>query len=1126
MLNRLRTTSTQSLTSTASKTSTSTTTESSTTSNTASSTASNTSTATSTSSTTATPTPSITPTSTSTETPTPSNTSTATSSSTNTATSTTTASPTPPITLTSSTTSTSTATTTPNPSQAAFQRTVTGIQKINTITLCASPATSPYLAVLDNENYVVSCFNHSSDFTLSIRLLNKENEIIRAFTLDEVFDYSPSSAHALTNGEFLITATRKNDKPSRFLLNHYNVTGTLLQSIPLNSTNPSVVYYSALSPYYLQNSHRLITVVADNGVLYIAYNLDDVLTGTNTQLTYNATVPTGGNADRVTVSELSDGNYVIVNLVHPRVGQRPTIQAHCYNGFTDERIGFFVSESEIAQNPVNVLALEDYFVISYFRDWDFVVRNRYLLANNCTLIANIAQEIDSVAAIPDNNNQFIAFNDIAVKNIYNRIAYLFTENSTPLNTFTLETDYTDRGIPKAILLSNNLILFARVNQCTSNWWHVDSNCQVTGEYYQVLFLESSSTTATYTFTTSNTPSITITPSATSTITTTATETSTSTSSTTNTRTSTSTATSTNTATVTPSITSSTTSTLTGTSTSTSTQTATSTTTANPTPSITPTSSMTTTGTSTATGTTTTTSSTTSTATFSPTSSTTSTQSLTPTASVTSTSTKTVTPSTTNTKTSTSTATSTNTATVTPSITSSTTSTLTGTSTSTGTQTAISSLTNTGTSTATSSRTATSTPAIATASPSTPPIQPIQLLEHVENKPEYEQIGDLVLVAQFLEIKGIPAGQLIDAAEVSIVENFIELEDVLNVVTQSGITENYLPEQGKLYLSGSSYVDKYQGVLHTVSYQNRADNPTLLNRKIAFRVYYNASWSAALIREIDFSTLRAQANNTKSSQNDWLRDVGFTIISLIATILIKFIKYKYNEWEWKNYKIANEIRCGLKFNFGFLNSPNHGLGQLFIHNINSFLAEYYPEINFNKLISDGGGWGTEQDVTVNDRNIYIEKFTKVICAAIIKANEDDASFNWQVKGMLFEMLPRYCLSEQYHYDQSIILSHQESIFSITKDKLITRSRCYLEMNHVNSSDTDDIHSALENNNYSNIDKNIAIKKIMIWSGKSNALISLKKDINRKFKRSWLRDSCLFRRNNQSQEIELVQVTNNP
>jgi gliding motility-associated-like protein len=93
---------------------------------------------------------------------------------------------------------------------------------------------------------------------------------------------------------------------------------------------------------------------------------------------------------------------------------------------------------------------------------------------------------------------------------------------------------------------------------------------------------------------------------------------------------------------------------------------------------------------------------------------------------------------------------------------------------------------------------------------------------------------------------------LDAAVVSVVENFISTEDKLVFVDQNGITGMYNPVTGVLVLTGQSSVANYQAALRSIAFENTSEDPTTVIRKVRFMVNDGLVNSNALERTITVS----------------------------------------------------------------------------------------------------------------------------------------------------------------------------------------------------------------------------------------------------------------------------------
>jgi gliding motility-associated-like protein len=101
------------------------------------------------------------------------------------------------------------------------------------------------------------------------------------------------------------------------------------------------------------------------------------------------------------------------------------------------------------------------------------------------------------------------------------------------------------------------------------------------------------------------------------------------------------------------------------------------------------------------------------------------------------------------------------------------------------------------------------------------------LAYVENDGGVAILPDLVAAD--------PDDVNLDAAVVSVVENFISTEDKLVFVDQNGITGMYNPTTGGLVLSGQSSVANYQAALRSVAFENTSEDPATVVRRVRIMV---------------------------------------------------------------------------------------------------------------------------------------------------------------------------------------------------------------------------------------------------------------------------------------------------
>ncbi len=90
---------------------------------------------------------------------------------------------------------------------------------------------------------------------------------------------------------------------------------------------------------------------------------------------------------------------------------------------------------------------------------------------------------------------------------------------------------------------------------------------------------------------------------------------------------------------------------------------------------------------------------------------------------------------------------------------------------------------------------------------------------------------------------------IQSATVSITGNFSSGEDALSFINQSGISGSYDASTGKLTLTGSATLAEYEAAIHSITYQNSNDNPSVLDRSVSFVVNDGDDTSNVLSRNI-------------------------------------------------------------------------------------------------------------------------------------------------------------------------------------------------------------------------------------------------------------------------------------
>ncbi len=95
---------------------------------------------------------------------------------------------------------------------------------------------------------------------------------------------------------------------------------------------------------------------------------------------------------------------------------------------------------------------------------------------------------------------------------------------------------------------------------------------------------------------------------------------------------------------------------------------------------------------------------------------------------------------------------------------------------------------------------------------------------------------------------------IDSATVSITGNFVTAEDVLAFTDQLGITGSYDTNTGILALTGSATLADYETALHSVTYQNTSDNPSISSRTTSFVVNDGDDDSNVLSRDISLTAV--------------------------------------------------------------------------------------------------------------------------------------------------------------------------------------------------------------------------------------------------------------------------------
>ncbi|MEZ5658203.1 MAG: hypothetical protein R3E83_06635 [Burkholderiaceae bacterium] len=96
-----------------------------------------------------------------------------------------------------------------------------------------------------------------------------------------------------------------------------------------------------------------------------------------------------------------------------------------------------------------------------------------------------------------------------------------------------------------------------------------------------------------------------------------------------------------------------------------------------------------------------------------------------------------------------------------------------------------------------------------------------------------------------------------SATVSVLDNYLNGQDVLAFANTANITGSWNAATGVLTLTGVDSLSAYQAALRSVTYQNTSDNPSAANRTIAFAVDDGAGANSAsnvLTRDITVATV--------------------------------------------------------------------------------------------------------------------------------------------------------------------------------------------------------------------------------------------------------------------------------
>jgi len=95
---------------------------------------------------------------------------------------------------------------------------------------------------------------------------------------------------------------------------------------------------------------------------------------------------------------------------------------------------------------------------------------------------------------------------------------------------------------------------------------------------------------------------------------------------------------------------------------------------------------------------------------------------------------------------------------------------------------------------------------------------------------------------------------IESATISISGNFVSTEDVLSFNDQSGITGSFDSATGVLTLSGSATLATYEAAIHSVTYHNTSENPSVLMRTVSIQVSDGDVSSNQLSRDISVTAV--------------------------------------------------------------------------------------------------------------------------------------------------------------------------------------------------------------------------------------------------------------------------------
>jgi len=125
-----------------------------------------------------------------------------------------------------------------------------------------------------------------------------------------------------------------------------------------------------------------------------------------------------------------------------------------------------------------------------------------------------------------------------------------------------------------------------------------------------------------------------------------------------------------------------------------------------------------------------------------------------------------------------------------------------------------------------------------------------VLSTIEALPAYyTEDGGPVSITGNLAVSDIDDSS-IEAATVSITNNYIPGDDHLNFTDQAGITGNFDSATGILTLTGTDTLANYQNALHSVTYHSSNDNPSALPRTVSFLVNDGDIDSNILTRDVN------------------------------------------------------------------------------------------------------------------------------------------------------------------------------------------------------------------------------------------------------------------------------------